>query len=157
MDSPQNHIWGPALWMILHSTAERIGSQVLKKLPEEEKRIWIGIINGLRFILPCPQCKKHYIAFLKENPIVLFNKDTIRNWLFQLHEQVNHHTNKTNEQRLTINQLPEIYSKPFQFTKYYAIFAKQVSLAIQLGWCTGEDVRRTARLFEECRRFYDFF
>jgi hypothetical protein len=152
MESPQNSIWGPALWMILHSSAERIGTKVVY-LPKEETRIWVGLLRSLQYSLPCPLCKKHYTAYSTSFPLLSITRETVRDWLFHLHQQVNQRTGKPD----FIESVPEMYGQPFHFSKHYAIFAKHMSHAVRLGWCAREDVQRTARFIEEMKRFYDFF
>jgi len=153
MDSPQNHIWGPELWFLLHSSAERFGRPLSKRLPNDEQRIWSGLLRSLQYTLPCPLCKKHYTEYLKKYPIV-FTQEGVRLWLYRLHSEVNQRNNKPN---LTMDELSEIYGKPFQFTKHYPTVFKQMMMALRLGWSTREDIQRTARFFEELMRYYDFF
>jgi hypothetical protein len=155
MDSPQNHIWGPNLWMILHSATERIGLPNLKRLPQEESRIWTQLLSSLRYSLPCPVCKNHYTTYYISNPIKKFNKEFIRNWIYTLHNQVNARTEKENI--ITIEQLPEIYSKPFNFSYHMNIVNQEINKALRLGWSARNDIQRSVRLFEELKRFYDFF
>lgn len=155
MDSPQNHIWGPQLWMILHSATERIGNSTLKRLPQEESRIWTNLLASLRYSLPCPLCKKHYTEYFAKTPITSFNRDTIRLWLYNLHNQVNERTGKPNT--ITIENLPGIYSVPFNFTAHFNIVVQQMNQALRVGWCSREDIQRSMRFFQELKRFYDFF
>jgi hypothetical protein len=153
MDSPKNNIWGPALWALLHHSTEQIGVPQ-KRLPEEESRIWTNVLSSLRFSLPCPQCKKHYSEYIKLHPIPLVNKNNIRNWLYTLHCNVNTRLNKEND--LTIEQLSEIYCKPFHFTNYYKIVAQHMIYSLRLGWCIRTDIQNTFRALEELKRFYNF-
>lgn len=155
MDSPQNQIWGPALWMILHSSAERIGTKQLQRLPQEEMRIWIGLLNSLRYSLPCPHCKKHFTSFLSSKPILSFDRDIIRLWLFELHQEINQQNNTNNE--ITFEQLSDKYGSPFQYTYYTGIVINQMMKSLRVGWSTRNDIQRTIRFFEELKRFYDFF
>lgn len=155
MESPQVSEWGPALWMILHSSVERIGSAPLKRLPQEEKRLWTGLLASLRYSLPCPQCKRHYTEYYSKHPILDISVPFLRNWLFQLHCEVNQRTNKENI--LTIENVSEIYRKPFHFSHHYQIILKHMKHAISLQWCARDDIQRTMRFLEEMRRFYDFF
>ena len=154
MDAPQNHIWGPNLWMILHSAAERIGTSHVK-LPQEELRIWAGLLSSLRHSLPCPVCKKHFTAYFSSTPVKTFNREFIRNWLYNLHCQVNDRTEKRVE--ITIEQIPEIYSKPFNFSAHFRVVTEQMNRALRLGWSSRDDIQKTVRLSEELKRFYDFF
>jgi hypothetical protein len=153
MDSPQNHIWGPHLWQILHSSTERITQPHLN--PTEESRIWSNLLSSLRYSLPCPQCKKHYTAYYTSTPITAVNRNFIRNWLFNLHCQVNDRTGKPNT--ITIDKIPEIYSQPFHFSAHFSIVNEQMLKAMRLGWMSRLDSMRTLRFLQEIKQYYDFF
>jgi hypothetical protein len=155
MDSPQTHIWGPNLWMILHSAAERIGSLHMRRLPNEESRIWGGLLASFRFSLPCPTCKKHYTDFFGSHPLPQIKREEIREWLYILHSNVNGRTEKLNT--ITIEQIPEIYSVPFNFTRHFTAVAQQMLQSIRVGWSARGDVERSLRFLQELKRFYDFF
>jgi hypothetical protein len=155
MESPQTHLWGPALWMVLHSSAERIGSSPVKLLQQEEHRLWSGLLSSLRYSLPCPQCKKHYQDYISNHPIPVTSLSTIRSWLYHLHQEVNQRTNKTFD--TTIDNLSEIYHKPFHFSRHTTIVIHHMKLAVFHNWCTRNDIQRTIRFLEEMKRFYDFF
>lgn len=155
MNSVQNHLWGPSLWKLLHSSAERIHSKALQKLPQEESRIWSQLLYSLRFSLPCPQCKKHYQGFLNAYPLSSYSKEDVRLWLYRLHQDVNQRLGRS--QSLSLTEVEEHYSAPFCFSEAMAVVAGQMRIGIQRGWCAREDVLRTFRLFEEMKRFYDFF
>ena len=153
MEPPQNHIWGPALWMILHYSAERIGTRLLQRLPQEETRIWTNLLSSLRYSLPCPLCKKHYTDYFNSHPIQ--SKDEIRNWLYHLHLHVNQQTGKPSN--LSLEQVIERYSQPFQYTLYYPVVEKQMIQGVRFGRCARVDLQRTVRCLEEMKRFYEFF
>lgn len=155
MESPQTHIWGPELWMILHSCVERMGQSQAKMLQFDEIRIWTGLLSSLRYSIPCPACKKHYSDYYASHPISEYTRSFLRNWLFQLHSQVNQQTNKVNA--ITIEDLPGIYSKPFHFSRHMTMFHAQMKLAIFHKWCDRQDVQRTLRFLEEMKRLYDLF
>ena len=155
MEAPQNHIWGPALWMILHSATERIGTQRLQRLPQEERRIWTNLLSSLRYSLPCPLCKKHYTDYFNSHPIHTITKEEIRNWLYHLHSHVNQQTGKPST--LSLEQVVEKYGQPFQYTLYYAVVEKQMMQGVRFGRCNHVDLQRTVRCLEEMKRFYEFF
>jgi len=155
MDSPQNTIWGPHLWMILHSAAEKIGVHQHKRLPQEETRVWTNLFTSLRYSLPCPLCKKHYTVYHSSNPIQSFSRDFIRNWLYNLHNEVNTRLGKDNT--ITINKITEINKNTINFSYHLNIINEHMSRAIRLGWCSREDIQRSLRFFQELRRFYDYF
>ena len=152
--SPQNNIWGPSLWLILHSACERIGSQHLKRLPLEESRIWFGLLHSLRYSLPCPQCKKHYIIYSNQTPIIQITKNVIHRWLFDLHNQVNQRTHK---ELIPYETLALQYEAPFNFTEHFKNVSKHMALAIRSGICIHKDIQRTVRFLTEMKCFYDFF
>ena len=150
METPNNNIWGPALWLILHSSAERIGS-----IPNnDEIRIWSRLLLSLRFSLPCPLCKKHYQSYIKLHPIVYITKDTIRLWLFNLHTYVNLSLQKENN--ILFEELKDHYSKDFCYNYSYQIINHQIILSLKLGRIIREDAIRTFRLLEELKRLYNF-
>lgn len=152
MEYPQNNIWGPHLWTILHSIAERIGSKSLKRLPGEETRIWAGLLASLRYSLPCPQCKKHYLEYYSSNPIHSIHE--IRLWLYNLHSQINSRNEKSD---ITIDQISEIYSKPFNFTYHYSFIIEQMKRALRHKWSNHKDIQCTSRFLFELKCFYDLF
>ena len=154
MDSPQTHLWGPELWMILHSSAERIGIPKHGRLLQEENRLWTGLLSSLQYSLPCPVCKKHYCAYITSNPITSVSKEFIRNWLSRLHSDVNARTGKP---QYPIDKIPEIYSQPFNFSAHFNIVNQELMKALRLGWSSRNDILRTVRFFEELKRYYDFF
>lgn len=155
MDSPQSHIWGPNLWMILHYSAERIGIPQHNRMPHEETRLWKGLLTSLQYTLPCPICKKHYTSYLHLNPIIHINKEFIRNWIYNLHSDINYRIGKP--QSITINTIPEIYNKPFNFSSMFSIVNEQMLKAMRLGWITRDNTIKTIRFLQEIKRFYDFF
>jgi len=148
-----NNEWGPALWMILHSSCERIGSMNVKRLPLEESRIWFGLLQSLRYSLPCPQCKKHYTTYSSQTPIMSVKKDIIRRWLFNLHDEINQRTQKSS---IPFEELTR-YEQPFNFTEHYNILHHHMIASVRRGWSTHNDVQRTVRFLTEMKCFYDFF
>lgn len=147
MELPKNNIWGPHLWMILHSASEQIGSK--KYLPSEETRIWTGLLSSLRYSIPCPQCKKHYSEYYTSNPIT-----DIRIWLYNLHSDIN---NRINKENISIDQLSELYNKLFDFSYHASFIITQMKYAVRIGWSTHNDINRTLRFLHEIKCFYDFF
>jgi hypothetical protein len=155
MDLLQNHIWGPALWKVLHSSAERIGTKSLHRLPQEERRLWSNLLSNLRYSLPCPQCKKHYQSYYTTKPISTFTKEEIRMWLYHLHQSVNHRNGKPDT--ITPEELETIYSAPFCLSELLKSIIPQFRIGLQRGWTSREDLMKTFRDLEEIKRFYDFF
>jgi hypothetical protein len=127
--------------------------RVLERLPQEEVRIWTNLLSSLRYSLPCPLCKKHYTDYFNSHPLP--SKEEIRNWLYHLHSHVNQQMGK--QSNLSLEQVIERYSQPFQYTAYYPVVEKQMIQGVRFGRCTRVDLQRTIRCLEEMKRFYEFF
>jgi len=61
--------------------------------------IWFFDV-GVKDTLPCPFCQKHYIKWLKDNPVSGFvgSMKKLNQWLFKLHDEVNRTSKKPNFQ-----------------------------------------------------------
>jgi predicted nucleotide-binding protein (sugar kinase/HSP70/actin superfamily) len=90
---------------------------------------------------------------MSTHPIVRIQKDIIRTWLFQLHEQVNQRLSKPSFPVESLTQ----YEAPFHFTQHVAILHEQMLAAVRQGWSSTEDVQQTIRFLMEMKCFYDFF
>jgi hypothetical protein len=93
------------------------------------------------------------MAYISKYPIV-FTKEGLRTWLWNLHNEVNVRNNKP---VMPLEEVVERYNQPFQFTKHLPTVVKQMRMALRLGWSTREDMLRTIRFFEELIHYYDFF
>ena len=98
---PENAEWGPLFWKLLHAFAERAGKQMNKNLQKDEMRLWIHILEGLKYILPCDICRAHYSEWLTTHPVeVLLTMDYIgtnywiSNYLWSLHNTINEGNDK---------------------------------------------------------------
>jgi hypothetical protein len=85
--------WGPHVWKLLHSCAERAGSSVL---PLDEVRAWVTVLKLTEGVLPCATCRAHYREWRTANPLEDFLgmqgerfKGAIRLWLWRLHDAIN--------------------------------------------------------------------
>lgn len=92
----QNSEWGPLLWRILHTCAEKLGRQTVPSLHADEQRAWIQLLRVTEGIMPCALCRKHYGGWKKRRPLEALqsgNRETFREaarrWLWDLHEDVN--------------------------------------------------------------------
>jgi len=85
--------WGPPMWKLLHSMAEKAGTSVLQV---DEKRAWISFLRLTEGILPCPMCRDHYRQWRRTHPLEDFLanhgdlfRERVREWLWGLHDDVN--------------------------------------------------------------------
>lgn len=155
MDAPQNNQWGPALWQILHSLSLKINTITPPSYNNyfnsnnyqlhEEKRLWTGLINSLKFSLPCPLCKKHYSEYIFANPIDFNNLSSIKEWFFNLHNSVN---NRLNKSTIQIDTLTNIYSN-VNVRNCYNILQIHLKRAITLQWIIREDSIKLLRFLSE--------
>ena len=93
---PSELQWGPALWILLHSLAEKSGKSATRNGQNDEKYAWRNLITNLQYVIPCNECKDHFIQYKAENPFpdpfaVPYTElnQKIRTWFFNLHTHVN--------------------------------------------------------------------
>jgi len=94
---PEAADWGPPLWSILHGIAERVGTTPFPIYRADERRGLIAFFKSIGAMIPCPTCKAHFEAFLKENPVEQSLKTLsyeqlrpfVRHWFWDLHNMVN--------------------------------------------------------------------
>jgi len=83
-------IWGPSMWRLLHTLAERLGKQTSLLLIQDEQRAWIHFIRSVENVIPCKRCKAHFGAWVRKNrPDSAVTKDAARSWLWGIHDEVN--------------------------------------------------------------------
>ena len=167
MDAPQNNEWGPEMWKILHGLAEKIGSYqtiVHRHRTDtqlnEEKRLWNVLLVSLRLSLPCPLCRKHYSDYINKHPldnIIQANgpllKDSIRIWLYNLHNDVNQRGGKSN---FSTENLSELY-RNINYNHSLNIVANHMRRGLNKQWVSRDDVGRTIRILKEIFIFYACF
>lgn len=93
---PQTYEWGPHIWRVMHSMSLKAGSVSLPLMREDETRAWAALIPALGLMLPCPDCREHFAAWIAGHPIKPFltvpyseKGEWIRRWLYDLHSNVN--------------------------------------------------------------------
>ncbi len=96
---PQNEEWGPLLWLILHTLAEKAGKQTNPITLGDETRAWPLFVKTLVPIIPCPYCKEHFEHYLQSKPFTLPMdyyewKTYIPLYFYDFHEAVNHRLGK---------------------------------------------------------------
>ena len=85
--------WGPHIWRILHTCAERAGTSVTQI---DEIRAWIQVLRLTEGALPCAMCRAHYKTWRTTHPLeglLAYRgeqfKEAVRRWIWELHESVN--------------------------------------------------------------------
>lgn len=88
-------VWGPALWRILHTLAERLGTQKNSILIADEQRAWMNFLHSVENAIPCKRCKDHYRRWSREHRIdAALTKGAARKWVWGLHTEINAEQNK---------------------------------------------------------------
>lgn len=76
-------LWGPALWRILHVVSIRGATT------EAGRVAWSMFPQELDGALPCPECAQHYHDWMRANPLNVTDRNSARDWVLALHNQVN--------------------------------------------------------------------
>ena len=89
-------LWGPSLWRALHTAAE---------VGDVEK--FAAVAAAVDGALPCPDCEKHYHQWLVTHPVPTSDRDAVRRWLLDVHNDVNRRSRKA---LWTLEQVGAAYS-----------------------------------------------
>jgi hypothetical protein len=90
--------WGPAAWDLLHGISEKIGNHSNITLIRDERNELKLALRHFWALLPCLKCQKHYKEWIKshnpdtwiQGPFGVDLQDSMREWVYTLHENVNH-------------------------------------------------------------------
>lgn len=98
---PDTVEWGPVFWPVLHALAERAGALRDPFTQEDERMEWPRFLRAVADVLPCPNCREHYLEWIADNPFTPLRalpygqiRDWIRRWLFDCHNAVNTRNSK---------------------------------------------------------------
>jgi hypothetical protein len=166
----QPSIWGPPLWRVLHTCAERLGKQKFVLLAEDEKRVWLELLRELEFVMPCAVCKKHYKERCKKHacpfPIDSLKRYSgeafqvaARKWLWELHESVTLSKQRDLSgapiQSVLLSDLPDIYGavQTPQFEADLRAFLDTLKDAILMHTVDGAQVRQFRKTMAILRKF----
>lgn len=83
-------VWGPIFWHAMHIVSLAYPVQPT----EADKAGAKAFFESLVSVLPCPICREHYAAKIKESPIALESKGELIYWVWDIHNQVNTLLNK---------------------------------------------------------------
>lgn len=141
-----NQLWGPALWKLLHTYAEKIGT--MPSHPSEEQ-LWSRLLNNLRYTLPCILCREHYSYYVSIHGFPKINRDSVRRWLYELHSWVNQELKKSN---VEYENLSMIYQD--SITQEIDLLSAQGALAVRLRICSPSHLTEMIELLTQLRIFY---
>ena len=132
---PQNEEWGPLLWALLHTLAEKAGRQESLITRGDEVRAWPLFVKTLQPMLPCPFCRDHFQQYLIDHPFSLPMdyyewRTYIPNYFYEFHEAVNQRIGKPSFPR---EDLKKTYSDSSRVKSLIDSLEKIVARAIQMG------------------------
>jgi hypothetical protein len=153
----QRDTWGPALWKILHTLANRSGSITNKILEDDEAHAWMNVFKTLDNIMPCALCVNHYKAAIKRINIseLLIIRGLARNtWLtefwYNLHNNVNSRSNKPAFLKDDLKN----YDDKIGFDLSYELIKKVVAKGIEQGILHMLVAKNALSRIEILRRVY---
>jgi hypothetical protein len=77
--------WGPGAWKFLHEITFFYPDHPSEVQQTQAQHLF----QSLRTLLPCEECRLHYDAELTKYPPLTKSKDTLSQWLIDLHNRVN--------------------------------------------------------------------
>ena len=110
-------LWGPAIWYMLHTTAEKIKEESFSMLKQD----LLMHIRSICSNLPCPNCSMHAVTYLKNVDYTKINtKEDLKRMLFLFHNDVNKRLKK---KEFTYSELNDKYARG-DYTKILNVFFK---------------------------------
>ena len=82
--------WGPKLWSFLHACSFAFP----EKPSDDQKKAFEDLLNALKILVPCPECREHYCEYITGSPAPLGCGDDLKAWLVEFHNNVNRRVGK---------------------------------------------------------------
>jgi hypothetical protein len=112
------NIWGPHLWIFLHSMSFTYAEDRLHATKREQREMYT-FLKSLQYVLPCV-CKFNYKMHFENYPPRLKTRRDLFEWLVDLHNIVNLEYNKKNSSRnikpkrtYTYKEVEDMYRKMY--------------------------------------------
>ena len=102
MSNLPKHIWGPACWTLIHTSAATCES--------EDAPAFVAFLYSLTHVLPCPECREHLRTYFETHPPEGNIRDavTASRYCFDLHNYVNHQTQKAQHDPSVLARLYDV-------------------------------------------------
>ena len=150
--------WGPHLWVILHTLAEKSGGFKTLLQDNDEGHAWVGLVRCLVDIMPCAKCVGHYKKFCLKHTMSMINnlrgqqrKEWLRTFLHELHNEVNKENDKV---ELSKEELAVKYNDRTAFQHALISFQRMTKYAIETGTLNIVGVKNGMKYIELLRRYY---
>jgi hypothetical protein len=76
--------WSVHYW----KTIDMISNQVPEVTTKEQKESLESIFLNIGKWLPCAVCTKHYLEFIKSNPLIATGRREVKTWIKKLKEDI---------------------------------------------------------------------
>lgn len=150
---PKTTEWGPVVWNMLHTLAEKAGRQTHEILIADERRAWMMFVSCLAAILPCEECRGHAETYIKEHPFEPPESYKawnlyIRTYFYTFHEAVNTRLEKPS---FPFSDLADRYKDTSQLTPWLNQLGIMMARAMKLNgmfilrWQAWQNQLRTLR------------
>ena len=132
---PKTLEWGPLIWKLLHTFAEKSGKQTNVILQADERRVWPLIVKHLPSILPCEECRAHASQYIKDVPFQPPESYPawnlyIRTYFYTFHEVVNVRLEKPS---FEFTALTETYKSTGPLTQWFKELEEMMLRAMKLN------------------------
>lgn len=101
-------VWGPRGWFFLDSVCmaypDRPSAQEAARMQQ--------FFAALPHVLPCPACREHFLANLREDPVepALASRDALVAWILRMHNRVR---TKNGQAPITLAEFYQYYSQEY--------------------------------------------
>jgi hypothetical protein len=117
---PKTTEWGPLLWKILHTLAEKAGKQSDAMMQADEMRGWPLLLKTFVAILPCEECRNHATTYIQEHPFEAPASYPawnlyVRTYFYTFHEEVNARLGKPS---VPFSSLADTYKSTSELTRW---------------------------------------
>jgi hypothetical protein len=142
---PKNSEWGPVLWEMLHSVVERLGRTTIKSIADDQRRELILVLRYTEVVMPCAMCRAHYREWRTKHPIDKLPEDpqafkaAVREWLFNLHQDIN--DSRGLARVMTLGDLEDRYGYA-NLKEVSAVFFSLMERAVRLRVLDREPFRK---------------
>ena len=97
-------VWGPSMWMFLHTMSFNYPVHPT----EEDKHKYRNFVLSLRNVLPCKYCRMNWTKNLQDHPLTMAHmkdRESFSRYIYDLHETVNAMLHK--KSNLTYDEVKE--------------------------------------------------
>lgn len=116
----------------------------------------VFLLRDVEKIMPCQLCRTHYRDWRRRHPLEQIDalrgpllREAVRQWLFELHEEVN--TGRGITSGLTLEDMPRLYSS-VDFKQTWGEFLTRVKLTTEIGLVSQSVLEAFHRRFGMLRK-----